>query len=356
MQLRSFWRLSDKSRCFAVIGLALCVGTACKPNDQPATVAQVPTTAPDYSALRPLVTVSGVSAGGYMAVQTHVALSDRIGGVAVIAGGPYHCADGSLNNALANCMSGGAIDLMPLLAYTREAALNGNIAPVDSMLDANIWLFRSPRDAIVSQEVAQALTDYYREMAPSGRIAFVNNVEAAHGWPTVSEGAACGEIAGDFVNACDFDAAGKLLNHLYAGLRLAASEPLTGELIDADLSAFIEAGSNMSDNGFVFVPDGCRATASSCRLHIVFHGCRQGAEFIENRLATSTGLNAWADSNRIVVVYPQVESSLTNPQGCWDWWGYSGPDYDQASGKQIATIAAIIDAWSVDNLYPLAGR
>ena len=31
------------------------------------------------------VSVSGVSAGGYMAVQTHVALADRVGGVAVIA-------------------------------------------------------------------------------------------------------------------------------------------------------------------------------------------------------------------------------------------------------------------------------
>ncbi len=41
------------------------------------------------------VTVSGISAGGYAAVQAHVALSGTISGAAAIAGGPYHCAEGA---------------------------------------------------------------------------------------------------------------------------------------------------------------------------------------------------------------------------------------------------------------------
>jgi predicted esterase len=41
-------------------------------------------------------TVSGLSSGAYMAHQLHLAYSDRIAGAALLAGGPYHCAEGKL--------------------------------------------------------------------------------------------------------------------------------------------------------------------------------------------------------------------------------------------------------------------
>ena len=41
-------------------------------------------------------TVSGVSSGGYMAVQFHVAHSSVVAGVGALAAGPYYCARGSL--------------------------------------------------------------------------------------------------------------------------------------------------------------------------------------------------------------------------------------------------------------------
>jgi poly(3-hydroxybutyrate) depolymerase len=42
-------------------------------------------------------TVSGLSSGGYMAVQLHVAFSSFIKGAGIFAGGPYHCAQGWLS-------------------------------------------------------------------------------------------------------------------------------------------------------------------------------------------------------------------------------------------------------------------
>jgi poly(3-hydroxybutyrate) depolymerase len=50
------------------------------------------------------VTVSGVSSGGYMAVQMHVAHSSFVKGAAAIAAGPYYCAQASLMTAQFNCM------------------------------------------------------------------------------------------------------------------------------------------------------------------------------------------------------------------------------------------------------------
>ena len=71
-----------------------------------------------------------------------------------------------------------------------------------------------------------------------------------------------------------------------------------------DFSGYFESGSGVSDAGYIYVPENCADADSNCRLHIVFHGCRQGAEFIGDRFATASGLNAWAVQNRIVVVYP----------------------------------------------------
>jgi hypothetical protein len=33
-----------------------------------------------------------------------------------------------------------------------------------------------------------------------------------------------------------------------------------------------------------------------------------------------------------------------NPQGCWDWWGYSGLDYAVRISPQILTVRNMIDA------------
>lgn len=50
------------------------------------------------------VTVSGLSAGGFMAVQVHVAFSSVVNGSAIFAGGPYFCADANLYTAEYTCM------------------------------------------------------------------------------------------------------------------------------------------------------------------------------------------------------------------------------------------------------------
>jgi len=37
-----------------------------------------------------------------------------------------------------------------------------------------------------------------------------------------------------------------------------------------------------------------------------------------------------AELNDIIVLFPQIVAAYVNPtdpDGCWDWWGYSSPDY-----------------------------
>ncbi|MCJ7558776.1 MAG: PHB depolymerase family esterase [Gammaproteobacteria bacterium] len=298
------------------------------------------------------VTVSGISSGAYMAVQAQVALSDHITGVAVVAGGPYHCAQGSIGKALGPCLSGKDLDLASLTRFTRQASESRQIANADSLGNARVWVFNSPKDAVVSQDVGRALVDFYAAFTSRENLHYVSDIETAHGWPTQNEGRDCLDMGGDFINRCDYDAAGELLNFLVDNLTPPPAGESAGRLTDINLSAYFEGGSSVADTGFVFVPDACVESAGTCRLHIAFHGCRQGAQFIQNRFALGSGLNRWAAANRIVVLYPQVESSAVNPQGCWDWWGYTGTDYDLASGKQVSGVGAVIRAFAENRLLP----
>lgn len=292
------------------------------------------------------VTVSGVSSGGYMAVQAHIAMSDRISGAAAISAGPYHCAGGSVKTAIGPCMRGEGIAVEPLLEFVRQQSAAGEIADIAGLASARAWVFHSPADAVVSPKAGQALTDFYAALLPAENLASITAPHAAHGWPTLSNGEPCGQMSGDFINSCNFDAAGELLAFLFGALDNPRQENLSGDLQPIDLSQAFPAGSAVADDGFVYVPASCESNMTDCRLHIAFHGCRQGAEFVEDRFARQIGLNEWADSNNIVVVYPQIEKSMFNPQGCWDWWGYSGDNYDLADGAQLTGVRTIIDAFA----------
>ena len=62
-----------------------------------------------------------------------------------------------------------------------------------------------------------------------------------------------------------------------------------------------------------------------------------------------SGLNEWAATNGRVVLYPQAESSLANPQGCWDWWGFAESTWqldtlhDSRDGTQIRALMAMME-------------
>jgi poly(3-hydroxybutyrate) depolymerase len=119
-----------------------------------------------------------------------------------------------------------------------------------------------------------------------------------------------------------------------------------------DQSEFIHSPyASMSDTGYVYIPNECETEAAACRVHVALHGCQQGQAVIGARYVSTTGYNELADDNRIVVLYPQVEPRSPipqNPNGCWDWWGYSDPDprvptFHTRDGTQIRAIMAMIE-------------
>ncbi len=80
------------------------------------------------------LSVSGISAGGFVAVQYHVAFSSEVSGAAIFAGGPYYCAQGSEITALTACtVEPSQINVGTLESATKSFATSGAIDAVSGL-------------------------------------------------------------------------------------------------------------------------------------------------------------------------------------------------------------------------------
>ena len=113
-------------------------------------------------------------------------------------------------------------------------------------------------------------------------------------------------------------------------------------MVAFDQTPHAPPGSSLADEGYVYVPRAC-AEGASCKVHVALHG-RQYAGAVGDAYYAHAGYNEWADSNRIIVLYPQTTALPPgNPNGCWDWFGYTGINFAWKSGVQMRAIKAMAD-------------
>lgn len=298
-------------------------------------------------------TVSGLSSGGFMAVQLQVAFSSAIAGAGVIAGGPFDCADHSIWQALYVCMDPFFTDPDPAASVDsiRELADQGRIDPAGGIAPDRIYLFHGEADNTVARATMDALEQTYLTLGVArSAVTYVVSVDAGHGFVTEQGEVPCAETRPDFLIDCDIDQAGDILTQLYGPLADPVA-PRDEGLLAFDQALYAAGAAGMDARAFVYVPAAC-AAGETCRLHIALHGCKQGRETIGEDYARLTGYNRWAEANRIVVLYPQAVKIPSpwynwfagNPNGCWDWWGYSGSDYLSRVAPQPSAIARMAGA------------
>jgi poly(3-hydroxybutyrate) depolymerase len=294
--------------------------------------------------------VSGLSSGAFMAVQYQVAFSGSVIGVGVIAGGPYYCAADNLLYA-SICM--GDVPFMPpnpalmVIAAKGFAAL-GQIDPLSNLKKDRIYVFSGTKDTVVYQRAVDATVSFFKQAGvPDANLLYVNNVPAGHALITPSFGNVCSANKSPYISHCtvgkqSYDQPGALLQQIYGPLKPPA-KVLTGKIVAFNQREFADAATGMAAQAFVYVPKAC-SQSGGCRIHVAFHGCTQSADVVGNDFYQKTSYNSWADTNRIVVLYPQVDGSTApyNPEGCWDWFGYTGPNYAWKSGSQLDAVSAMI--------------
>ena len=287
--------------------------------------------------------VSGASSGGYMAVQLHIAYSATFKqGAGVIAGGPFNCADGSVLNAIGRCLGRAPIPLPELVANTHTLAKNGAIDSTDNLAASKVYLFAGSKDSVVNPSTSADLQTYYQSLIPASNIVFKSDIAAEHAIATDDYGAPCTTKASPFINNCGYDLAGAMLQHLYGPLKTRSSGNLGGTLAEFDQSAFV-SGHGMATSGWLYVPAAC-SKGAPCRVHVALHGCKQNAADVGDAFVRNAGYNRWADSNHIVVLYPQTSQKAVN--SCWDWWGYDDANYAKKSAPQMRAVVAMVEKLS----------
>jgi hypothetical protein len=206
-----------------------------------------------------------------------------------------------------------------------------------------VYLFSAGADQIVAPSIVQAAKDFYiRAGVAEDNIKFDSREDAGHAFLTTDSGTTCGVSASPFVSDCDYDQAGVILKWLYGDLAAPSDKP-AGKFIRFDQSQFNEdSAAHLSQQGVVYVPASC-SKEGNCRLHIALHGCEQNINTVGMTFVEGSGFARWADTNRFVILFPQVSASVLNPKGCWDWWGYTGNDYLTKDAPQIAAIWKMVE-------------
>jgi poly(3-hydroxybutyrate) depolymerase len=344
--------MSMRSWAFAGVLLLSLLGAAA-----PAAAAE---DLPNLGVALPQTSVSGLSSGAYMAGQIEVAHSKDIVGAGIVAGGPFACAEtasGQLfpywpivvwqnaTQAANACMkdSWGAPDAEKLAKRAKELAEDGKIDELSGLADDKVYLFSGNEDQTVVRAVVEAAKRFYQAAGvPEGNVTLVEK-EGGHAFLTETEGTACGLSKDPYVSNCDYDQARAILEWIYGAPLADPSPSPTGKFITFDQSAFNDGVPNgLAAEGVVYVPEDC-VGHTGCRLHIALHGCDQAHETVGDAFIEKTGFARYADTNRLVVLFPQIAGSVVNPHGCWDWWGYSDIDYLGKDAPQIKAVWAMAE-------------
>ena len=301
------------------------------------------------------ITVSGLSSGGFMANQLGIAYSSTFKGVGVFAAGPYMCAGHSNYTA---CMYNASISASRLATMQADIdAWSGSaIDPKANIAGQNVFMFVGTSDYTVGPNPMNALqTQYANNGVPAANLQYVQRASTAHVFPTDFDATgnnACSSSASPYISNCGYDGAKAVLTQFYGTLNARNNAPAAANYIEFDQTAFT-TNPGMAATGWAYVPATC-ASGTQCRLHVALHGCQQNAATIGDKFIKNTGYTRWADTNQIVVLFPQTKvdntsrataasGSLANPNGCWDWIGWYGANFARKAGTQMAALKAMVD-------------
>jgi hypothetical protein len=298
--------------------------------------------------------VSGLSSGAYMAGQIELAHAKDVIGAGIVAGGPFACAETAsaelfpywplvlwqnASQAANECMQvdWGPPDAEALAKRAKELAGAGKIDPLDGLADDKVYLFSGNEDQIIRRDVVEAAKRFYQAAGvPDPSVTLVEG-EGGHAFLTETEGTACGLSEVPYVSACGYDQARAILEWIYGPLAPPSPSP-SGQFIIFEQSKFDQSPPDgLAQEGVVYVPAEC-ASKGGCRLHIALHDCDQARETVGDAFIKESGFARYADTNRLVILFPQMAGSIVNPHGCWDWWGYTDIDYLGKDAPQIEAI------------------
>ncbi len=273
---------------------------------------------------------------------------------------------------------------------------NKLIAPTQNIAKQKVLIYQGSADTIVRPAMQAKLNEFYTGLqVPELNIKLVTS-KGVHNFPTDHDGENnCFVQSVPFVSSCSYNAAGDILTHL---LDKPALQRVTDKAVNKKNLYMVSqkltgvehpmAPQSMASYGYLAASQNCLNNPSSCAMHVAFHGCEmsdsydhqfdqkyaRGAQrgfmqmrtkaqsfrfstlpYIEQRknkfgllkFAADSGYLEYVEKNNIMVLFPQTwiraGNYPLNPKGCWDWFGWTGPDYATNKGSEPAWLMKWIE-------------
>jgi len=285
-----------------------------------------------------------------------------------------------------------------------ERANKDLIDPVDNLVNKPVFLLSGTDDTWVYQSVMRGVATQFQNL--SARVKTVFNLSAAHSWvvddqtcipqrtghqfekqaccvwkndstacplppdaQAVSTDGCCGICqAGDaddsgvgihnkcsvgwrppIVN-CQYDMAGEVLKWILGSTAIQPrAKMVSTNLFFLEQAKYLPKGATLKnaaldERGLIYVPQQCRhQTPLKCGIHVHYHPCGGSIRQVSTSYFLQNGLPQYAESNDMVIVYPQATSAAI-PEGaaCFDWNGYTGKDFDTRQGRQLRFVINVM--------------
>jgi poly(3-hydroxybutyrate) depolymerase len=288
--------------------------------------------------------VTGVSSGGFMATQLQVAYSATFKGAGVIAAGPYDCGQGNVIGFEACDLSIG----LPVLEQQAVTWANhGQIDPVSNLQGKPVYTYHGTLDPVVNPLLSDSGVDFYQHFGAN--TTYHNWDPAGHAWVTPYGPVPCGVTTAPFLSNCGDDPEGEMLGAWLGAVNPPNTGSPQGTLLHFNQDRYVPGGwgpaLSMDDTAQAYIPASCAAGAA-CKLVVALHGCLSGQYLLGDEFAKQGNLDTYADTNNLVILYPQAVSSILpyNPEGCWDWFGYDGANFAVKSAPQMTAIMNMVHA------------
>lgn len=289
-----------------------------------------------------------------MASQHFFAYSDVVQGLGHLQAAPYACS--SLPTREACTKQPQLISVPDMAEYAERNSLAGSIAPLEGMRQRPIWVFAGGRDSIVLPLVCTRAAELYSLFSDVVEFAEVEDAQHAY----VTDGSlpgscpsgvcnGCGFLGPPYLNDCDYDMAGKMLAHVLQRELAPRAAAVEDHFLAINQSQFFPPGLSawevgMNVRAFAYIPASCRDQPASCAIHVMYHGCSSSIDTaVGDRLYRYWGGNSWAESNQLIMLYPQ-----TIGWNCWAWTGTQAgipdPLHDTREGIQINVVNRMASA------------
>jgi hypothetical protein len=283
------------------------------------------------------ITVSGLSSGGFMSTQLHVAFSDLFQGSAAIAGGPFDCSlqNTDVKTVKEQCMLGLASEKGYAYFYAQAVSLfsNGQIANLNNLKSKPVYIFNSADDQVIAPVLGFINNEFFTQLESKVTAEALLYPDSpgylvAHGMAnnnpyfglflseeigSVDPYTPCAPSGGQstpwylklisrgadpWLYYCQYPDAitplpvtpastpEKILKTLYGSIKPMGTPKDSGfftleqlpyaQMVDPTIKTVQDLNARgLNQNAFAYVPEFCQNINNTCKLHVALHGCQQ---------------------------------------------------------------------------------